>query len=67
MRPWLSWIEHRSSKPTVTGSNPVGRTLWGTQTREMYISWLRKREMDFSFRLCLGREVGNPTTFFIDK
>ena len=26
MRPQLSWIEQRPSKPQVTGSNPVGRT-----------------------------------------
>ena len=25
MRPWLNWIEHRSTEPKVTGSNPVGR------------------------------------------
>ena len=25
-RPWRNWIAHRSSKPRVTGSNPVGRT-----------------------------------------
>ena len=24
-RPWLNWIEHRSTEPKVTGSNPVGR------------------------------------------
>ena len=25
-RPWLNWIEHRTTDPKVTGSNPVGRT-----------------------------------------
>ena len=25
--PVAQWIEHRSSKPAVTGSNPVGRAL----------------------------------------
>ena len=27
MRHWLNWIEHRSSEPRVTGSNPVWRTI----------------------------------------
>ena len=26
MRPWLNWIEYRTSDPTVIGSNPIGRT-----------------------------------------
>ena len=25
-RRWLNWIEHRSTEPKVTGSNPVGRS-----------------------------------------
>lgn len=26
VRPWLNWIEYRTSDPTVIGSNPIGRT-----------------------------------------
>jgi hypothetical protein len=26
MRPWLSWIERRTTNPDVAGSNPAGRT-----------------------------------------
>ena len=26
MRPWLSWIERRTTNPDVGGSNPPGRT-----------------------------------------
>lgn len=27
-RPWLNWIEFRTSDPTVIGSNPIGRTIF---------------------------------------
>ena len=27
-RPWLNWIEFRTSDPTVIGSNPIGRTIY---------------------------------------
>ena len=27
MRPWLNWIEHRSTEPKVAGSNLAGRVF----------------------------------------
>ncbi len=30
MRPWLNWIEYRTSDPTVIGSNPIGRTTYAS-------------------------------------
>ena len=35
MRPWLNWIEYRTSDPTVIGSNPIGRTTFDASIAQL--------------------------------
>ena len=63
MRPSLSWIEHRFSKPRVGGSNPPGRAILfilGHNYLEIYL--------DGKYLKCLNYEYSKSNfELFVNK